>query len=116
MKINSNLKRLIESNTLCLATSKNNIPHVIYVAEVKVKNNKLIVTDNFMKKTVSNILINPKVSLAFLNNESGIELIGTVKYFNDGVFLDFIKKIEGNKNLPAKGALVISISKIKGMH
>lgn len=116
MKINSNIKKLIESNIICLSTSNNDCPHTIYVSEVKIRNNELIITDNFMKKSIQNILVNPNVALAFFKDGKGLELIGVAKYFSDGFFLNFVKKIPENKGLPAKGAVVIRISEIKGMH
>jgi len=117
MEINNELKKLIESNVISLSTlNKDNSPHIIYVACVKVISaNKLLITDNYMVETKENILKNNKVSVALLANGGGYELNGIAEYFFDGRYINQIKNLVENDNLPCKGAIVINVKKIKKM-
>jgi len=107
MKI-ANLKKQIEKSVLALATSKNNKPHQIAVACVKVLGDSLIITDNFMKETKNNIKLNNKVSLLFWKNK-GYELRGNAKYYSSGKWLNFVKNLKENKGYKPKGAIVVKI-------
>ncbi|MBU0957788.1 MAG: pyridoxamine 5'-phosphate oxidase family protein [Nanoarchaeota archaeon] len=108
-------KKIIEENPVALATvnSEGN-PHVIAVAFVKIKNEKIIITNNHMNLTINNIKGNSKVSLAVWNKDwKGYGIDGTAEYFEEGEWLDFVKSIEENKEEPCKGAIIISINNIK---
>ncbi len=112
---NSNLKRLIEKNPLSLATvDKFNKPNVIGVAYVKVvSQNQILITDNYMKQTVENILHNNNVCLAVWDeNWKGVKLIGTTEYYTQGKWKKFVQGMVENKDLPAKGAILVTISKL----
>jgi predicted pyridoxine 5'-phosphate oxidase superfamily flavin-nucleotide-binding protein len=117
MRISNILKKMIESNIVSLSTiGKDNYPHTIYVACVKViSNNKLLVTDNYMVKTKENILNNSKVSVTLLIENIGYELKGEASYFFDGKYFKQIKNIFENNGLPCKGAILINIKNIKKM-
>ena len=117
MKIIDELKQLIESNPISISTvSKNNSPHTIYVMYAKVIHfDKVLITDNYMKKTKENILLNPNVSLTVLVGGAAYELVGVAKYFCEGVYVEKIHKIIENKAFPCKGAIVIDIKKIVKM-
>lgn len=93
---------------------KNSKPNVIAVACVKVIwGGKIIITDNFMKHTGENLRENNNVCLAVWNEkEEGYKLIGKAKYFSSGKWLKFVKQMPGNKGFPAKGAIVVTISKL----
>jgi hypothetical protein len=43
----------------------------------------------------------------------GYELKGAAKYFIEGKWVDFIKKIPINEGEPCKGAILVKINKIK---
>jgi len=118
MKINNELKKLIEKNALALATiSKNRKIHLIAVGDVKVvSKNQILIGDNFMRETLANIKRNNNVALLVWNKYwkkdcIGYELKGTVKYFTEGKWKKLIEKI--HKSCPAKGAILVNISKIK---
>lgn len=113
--INEEAKKIIEENPVAFATvDKNNKPNVIGVAYVKViDKDKILITDNYMKQTKENLANNKNVCLAVWNKEwYGYKLIGTAEYSNSGKWLDFAKKMPENKNLSAKGAIVIKLSNI----
>jgi len=120
IKINEELKNLIESNAIAFATiNEDKSPHCIAVAFAKViSNNQILITDNYMATTPKNIKKNNHVALVVWNknweeNCIGYELQGTAEYFKEGEFYEKVKKIPENKNEPCKGAILITIHNIK---
>jgi hypothetical protein len=118
--INEELKKLIEENALAFATAdENGNPHCIAVGFVKVvSENQILVMDNYMVKTRKNIQRNPNVALVVWNknwkeNCVGYELKGTAEYFTNGKWHELIKQIPENKGEPCKGAILVTINKIK---
>ncbi|MCD6557826.1 MAG: pyridoxamine 5'-phosphate oxidase family protein [Candidatus Aenigmarchaeota archaeon] len=119
-EINEELKKLIEENVLSFASvDENGNPHCIAVAFVKVvSKNQILVTDNYMAETTKNIQQNPSVALTVWNknweeNCVGYELRGAAEYFASGKWYEIIKQIPENKNEPCKGAILVTINKIK---
>lgn len=110
----SNIKNLIEKNPIAFATVSKNKPNVIGIAFVKVlSKDKLLITDNYMRSTIKNILENNNVALVVWNkNLKGYKLIGKAKYYKSGKFLELVKSMKENKKLPSKGAIVVKVSKI----
>lgn len=108
------IKNLVENNPIALATIGNNKPNVIGVACVKVvSETEILITDNYMKQTVKNILANNNVCLVVWDkNLCGYKLIGKAKYYEHGKWKEFIEKMKENKGLPTKGAILIKVSKI----
>lgn len=102
-------KKLVEKSIIALATCRNNKPHVIPIACAKVLGKSIIITDNFMKRTKSNIQNNKNVELTFWKNNKTYIINGKASYYNNGKWLDFVKKMKENKGLPAKGAVVIKL-------
>ena len=117
MDISADLKGFIENGALSLSTvNEHNTPHTIYVMSVKViGKNKILVTDNYMRETKENISFNKNVSLSILIGDAAYELKGTAEYFSNGPLVEQIKKIPENMGFPCKGAIIISIKKIKKM-
>lgn len=114
VKITAEAKKIIEENYVALATIDNNgAPNVIPVACVKVVGgNRVLITDNFMKRTKENIIKNKNVCLAVWNQkEQGYKLIGKAKYFSSGKWAKFVKQMPENKEFPAKGAIIVTVSK-----
>jgi predicted pyridoxine 5'-phosphate oxidase superfamily flavin-nucleotide-binding protein len=118
--INEGMKKMIEENALGLASvNKSGNPHNIAVAYVKViSKNQLLISDNYIQETIKNIKNNPKVALVvwacdWKNNCIGYELAGKAEYLTSGKYLDLIKNIPINKGEPCKGAIVVTLNKIK---
>lgn len=112
----NNLKNKIEKATIAIASvNKNNQPHNIFIMYAKVIDNKIVVTDNYMKTTIENIKNNPNLSLAFYKGETGFRIDGVAQYYNSGKWLEFVKKIPENKDCPAKGAIIIEVKEIKSL-
>ncbi|MFH0936610.1 MAG: pyridoxamine 5'-phosphate oxidase family protein [Candidatus Woesearchaeota archaeon] len=118
--INKELKQLIEENALAFASINEN-PHCIAIAFVKVvSKNQILVTDNYMVETRKNLQKNPNIALAIWNKDwkencIGYELIGTAEYFTEGKWYNIIKNIPENKGEPCKGAILVTINKIKSL-
>lgn len=120
IKINEELKKLIEENALAFATvDGSGNPHCIAVAFVKVvSKNQILVTDNYMIETIRNIERNNNVALAVWNrnweeNCVGYELRGTAEYYTEGEWYERVRQIPENEGEPCKGAIFITINKIK---
>ena len=114
MKLTKNIKKIIEQNPLAFATARNKKPYVIGVASCKVvEGSKILITDNFMKTTVKNLLKNNNVALVVWNKRwEGYQFLGKAKYYKKGKWLNYVKNLKENKGLPAKGAIVIKVEKI----
>lgn len=107
-----NLKHLvktIEENSVAIASAtKEGKPNIAVAAFVKVKEGQIIVTDNYMKKTIDNIKENPLVSIAVWKDFKGYKIDGKAEYHTSGEWIDFIKSIPENNKLPCKGVIVIT--------
>ncbi|MFH1307503.1 MAG: pyridoxamine 5'-phosphate oxidase family protein [archaeon] len=122
MKITKQLKKLIEENALALASvdEKGN-PHNIALGYVKViEGNKILISVNYIVFTLKYIKKNPNVSLVVWNknwkkNCIGYELLGKAKFYSKGKYSEIIKKLPINKGEPCRGAIIVSINKIKNL-
>ena len=113
MNIND-IKDKLEKATISVATvTPENKPHSIAIMYAKVKNEKIVITNNHMSSTLKNLENNPYVSLVFWEGENGWRIKGKVDYFDSGKWLDFVKNMPENKDEPANGALVINIEEIR---
>jgi len=108
------IKEKLEEATIAVATvDKENRPHTIAIMYAKVIEEKIIITNNYMKTTIENIKNNPYISLVFWKGEEGYRINGKSEYFDSGKWLKFVKDLKENKGLPARGAIVIKVLEIK---
>jgi len=108
------LKNELEKATIAVATvDSENRPHAIAIMYAKVKDGKVVITNNYMSSTIKNLESNPYVSLVFWEGEKGYRIDGKVEYFESGEWLDFVKGLPENKGFAANGALVIEVEGIK---
>jgi len=112
--ISEEAKKIIEDNALALATiTDKGEPYVIGVAGCKVKDDKIVITDNYMKSTVENIKRIPKVALVVWDKKmNGYQFLGQAEYFNDGDWVKYVKGLKENKDTPAKGAVIVEVNKV----
>jgi len=113
--ITEKAKKIIEENPVAFATvDKKGKPNVIAVAFIKVvSDNQIIITDNCMKQTIENVKVNNNVCLAVWDKKwNGYKLIGKAKYFAKGKWKEFVEKMIENKGLSAKGAILVTVSKL----
>lgn len=120
INISPDIKNLIEQNAIAIATvDEMGDPHCITVVFVKVvSKNQLLVTNNYMVKTIENIQRKPSIALAVWDKNweekcVGYELKGTTEYFTDGKWREMVKNLPGNKGEPCKGAILVTINRIK---
>ena len=106
------IQNKLEKSTIAVSTINKDKPHTIFILYPKIIDNKIIITDNYMKTTVENLKINQNICLAFFEGEKGWRIDGKARYYNSGKWLDYVKKLKENKGMPAKGAIVIEIEKI----
>jgi len=112
--ITPEIKNLVETESVAIATvMKQGTPNVIGVAFVKVIDDKLIVTDNFMNQTIEDIKNNSRVATIVWDKDmEGYKLLGEATYFDSGKWVEFVKDMPENKDMPAKGALVIKVDRV----
>ena len=109
----SEVKDLIENNPMALATVRDNKPHVIAVACVKVVDDKLLITDNYMNRTIDNIKQNKNVALTVWDKGwKGCNITGEAEYFESGEWLEKVKQDPNNNGMPAKGAILVTVTKM----
>ncbi len=116
IEITQRQKELLETEAVAVATiNTDGSPNVIAISYAKVaEQDAVIITDNFMKQTVENIKKDPRICLAVWTKDwnEGYKFIGKAQYYTTGVWMNYVKKMKENKNLPAKGAIVINVNGI----
>jgi len=119
-KITPEIKKLIESNALALATvDENNKPHCVVVGYPKVvAESQIVLSAIYIEKTLKNIKLNNNVALAvwsrnWENDCQGHELKGQAEYFTSGKWKDFIDSLPENKDENPKGAILVTVETIK---
>ena len=75
----------------------------------------VLIADNFMNKTLKNILENPKVALTTANcRDAPYQYKGTAEYYTEGEYLKIAEEVDKalKPDLKPKGAVVIKITEI----
>lgn len=110
------IKKMIEENNIVVLSSVDtkNQPRSILVEANKVEKDTIIITDNQMVKTRSNILKNPKVFIVAFKPDYSIsyKITGEAKYYTKGKIFDYIKTLETNRNRKPKGVVVVTAKNI----
>lgn len=92
MKLTEQMIDIIENaEGKALATAVPGCLHVVPVSTVKVDDDKIILVNYFMGKTLENIHSNPDVSLACWRGLDGFQIKANVEYLTDGDDVDTIK-------------------------
>ena len=98
---------------------ENGNPHCIAVAYVKVvSHNQILITDAHIIETIKNIKRNSRVSLIVWNknweeNCFGYILKGSAEHFTEGKWYQKVLEIAENEGLEYKGAILVTIDKIR---
>jgi predicted pyridoxine 5'-phosphate oxidase superfamily flavin-nucleotide-binding protein len=79
---------LINAEGKALATYVPGCLHVVPVSTVRMENNKIILVNYFMGKTLENIQENPDVSLTYWRDLDGFQVKAHVRYLTEGVLFD----------------------------
>jgi len=111
MELTAEFKDLIATaEQKVLATASNNEPNVVPLSMVEVYEDKIVVCNCFMDKTVENIKSNDVVALAFWKGFVGIQVKGRVSYETEGQtfgrYVDWLAGKHPDRTL--KGVLVVT--------
>jgi uncharacterized protein len=112
-KINDEMKKLLnDTNIWVLATSETGgMPNAVPIFYTSVLDDtRLMLVDNFMKKTLSNIQANPKVSVSVWKEKTGYQFKGTASIETSGVNFDAGKKMVQKRD--PKGVIIVDIESI----
>jgi hypothetical protein len=86
-KINDGMKKLLnETDIWVLATADSSgMPNAVPIYYTKVlDDNRMMLVDNFMKKTIVNISANPKVSVSVWQEKTGYQFKGNARVEHQG--------------------------------
>ena len=116
-KINDEMRTLLEETDIwVLATADSNgIPNAVPILFVKLmRNDRLLLVDNFMKKTVDNISVNPNVSISVWKDKTGYQFKGKAKIETSGANFEVGEKIVKDKKpeLTPKSIVLVDIDSI----
>ncbi|MBP2143432.1 putative pyridoxine 5'-phosphate oxidase superfamily flavin-nucleotide-binding protein [Methanococcus voltae] len=116
VKLNEEMQKAL-SGLLFLATaSKEGIPNVAPMgANIIVDDETLIISDNFMKKTIANIKENPLVAINVVDCRAcSLQFKGKAEYVTEGDYFEITKKWMAEKmpHIKPKGAVVIKFTEI----
>ena len=118
-KITNEMKQVAEkAEIFAVATAtENGEPNVVPIAFGKVlSDDKFLLMDNFMKKTIENIKVNPRVAISVweMEDSKGYQLKGNARIetsgelFNDGV--KWVRNVE--PELSPKAAVIVNVDSI----
>ena len=115
--INDEMIKVLEETSLwVLATADSDgIPNAVPIRWTKIlANDILMLVDNFMKKSVDNIAVNPKVAISAWKDSTGYQFNGTASVETSGVNFENGKKmvLEGNPKLNPKGVVILRVDSI----
>ncbi|MDD5503816.1 MAG: pyridoxamine 5'-phosphate oxidase family protein [Candidatus Omnitrophica bacterium] len=117
MKIPKKVKDIFNNEPVHqLATSsKNGVPNVCNAgAKYLLDDETIIIVDNYMNKTLANILENPLVAILVRSGKESYQIKGRCSYLNSGPLYEDARKWMKSmgEKYPAKGALKIEIEEI----
>ena len=107
---------LKETEIWVLATAdRNGIPNAVPLGCVKLlDDDSLLLVDNFMKKTVDNIAVNPYVAVSVWEDATGYQFKGNATIERSGEHFDAAVKMVKARNaeLTPKGIVLVTIDSI----
>jgi predicted pyridoxine 5'-phosphate oxidase superfamily flavin-nucleotide-binding protein len=115
--INDEMKKVLEETRLwVLATADSDgMPNAVPIRWTKIlANDTLMLVDNFMKKSVDNIAVNPRVAISVWKDSTGYQFKGTASIETSGLNFENGKKmvLEGNPKLNPKGVVILRVDSI----
>jgi uncharacterized protein len=117
VKLTQDVKESMQGvKTIFLATSsKAGVPNVVPMGAYKVLDDEtMLLSDQFMQKSLSNMKENPRVAIAYWGEKGGFQIKGTVTlHTDDQVFKDDVTWVKGMKpTLNPKTAIVMKITDV----
>ncbi|MEI8143073.1 MAG: pyridoxamine 5'-phosphate oxidase family protein [Candidatus Berkelbacteria bacterium] len=118
--LNDKQLELLKKQTILVLTTSdmNNQPHAIFVEINKIENGSLIITDNHMEQTISNIKINNKVFVLAYSKDYSliINIDGLATYHDSGALLEYAKNNPDNEGYYPKGVIEVKITAVNQKH
>jgi hypothetical protein len=117
MKLPEKVKNVFNKEPIhqIATSSKAGIPNVASIgAKYLLDGETIIVVDNYMKKTLLNIMENPLVAILVRSGKESYQIKGHCAYLKSGLIYDQAKqwmKVVGEK-YPVKGALMIKVEEV----
>jgi len=111
--INDEMKEVLEGSMWVLATADTEgTPNAVPIHYGKVLNDtQLLLVDNFMKKTSSNINSNPKVSVSAWKKSDGYQFKGNAVIETEGANFDTgVEMVQGK--IQPKGVVIVDVDSI----
>ena len=115
--MNNEMKAVLDEVKIwVLATAdRHGRPNAVPIAFTKIlDDNRLMLVDNFMRKTIENIQANPQVSISVWNDSAGYQFKGTAaietsgQYFEEGTAMVHARKA----TLDPKGVVIVALDAI----
>lgn len=123
-KMTKRMKELFEKvRPVALGTSTpDGTPNVVPVGAKKILDDEtILISDQFFNKTLTNMLINPKVTVTYWEGHEGYQLKGTVTIETTGQRFEetaeWIEEMSAKAGFPlqSKGAVILKIDEIYGV-
>ena len=103
---------LNNAKLVCFVTStKGGKPNAIF-AESWFFENKILLVDCHMEKTVKNLKENPQVAVSAQNGKEYYQIKGTAEYLTEGKYFKKAKEIVAGTEYTAKGAVLVEIKEV----
>lgn len=118
MKIPEKVEKTLEETDLVyVGTCSDETPNVSIVGYFKIiDEDKILLADNYFKKTRKNIEKNPSVAITakFPEESTAYELKGAAEIYTEGEIFEEMKEwvLSKEKDMPAKAAVVVTIEKV----
>ncbi len=99
---NEQVEFIKNNEWITLSTSKDNKPRSIIVLVSRVENNRIIISNIQMNKTIDNIISNPNCFINVYDKETDtqIKIDCLAEVYNEGSLYQEIKEYEETNNLP----------------
>lgn len=114
--LTAEMKTVLEADIWVLATSDaQGVPNAVPIFFTRVcDDGRLLLVDNFMRKTIDNIAANPRVSVSVWNGKTGFQFKGTATVETAGALFDsaVAQVQEKRPQMQPKGAVVVTVEAI----
>lgn len=105
---------ILFATSKALATTGKHGINVVPVSTIRIVDNKILLMNYFLNKTLDNVLENPNVSLVCWKGLGGYQIKGSVEYVDTGTMFEEAKEWVV-KNVPSrnlKGLLILEAKEI----
>jgi len=123
-KMTDRMKETFEKveNVILATTTRDGVPNAVPMGAKKIIDDEtILLSDQFLNKTLNNMKENPQVAVTFWSGFEGYQLKGTITIETSGERFDetadWIDKMGKAMNFPlkSKGAVIMKISEIYGV-